>query len=74
VFLDLHIWMAAGTRLDAAHEISHDVKDRLMTKFPQIGDAIIHLEPPPRDDDPRNLLPPSHRGDVSQRHRGHRGS
>ena len=53
VFLDLHIWMAADTRLDAAHEISHDVKDRLMTKFPQIGDAIIHLEPPPRDDDPR---------------------
>ena len=54
VFLDLHIWMAADTRLDAAHEISHDVKDRLMTKFPQIGDAVIHLEPPPRDDDPRN--------------------
>ena len=54
VFLDLHIWMAADTRLDAAHEISHDVKDKLMTKFPQIGDAVIHLEPPPRDDDPRN--------------------
>ena len=72
VFLDLHIWMAADTRLDAAHEISHDVKDRLMTKFPQIGDAVIHLEPPPRDDDPRNLsLPPSHRGDLPQRRRGH---
>jgi len=55
VFLDLHIWMAADTQLDAAHKISHVVKDRLMTKFPQIGDAVIHLEPPPRDDDPRNL-------------------
>jgi cation diffusion facilitator family transporter len=55
VFLDLHIWMASETRLDAAHAISHIVKDRLMTEFPQIGDAVIHLEPPPRDDDPRNL-------------------
>ena len=31
----------------------HVVKDRLMARFPQIGDAIIHIEPPPRDDDPR---------------------
>ena len=62
VFLDLHIWMAAETQLDAAHEISHVVKDRLMAQFPQIGDAVIHLEPPPREDDPRNpVQPPSHR-------------
>ncbi len=57
VFLDLHIWMAPTTALDAAHEISHVVKDRLMAHFPQIGDAIIHLEPPPRDDDPRTASP-----------------
>ena len=53
VFLDLHIWMAADTPLNEAHAISHQVKDRLMTRFPQIGDAIIHLEPPPRQGDPR---------------------
>jgi len=53
VFLDLHIWMAAETPLNEAHAISHQVKDRLMTRFPQIGDAIIHLEPPPRRGDPR---------------------
>lgn len=53
VFVDLHIWMDAGTRLDEAHEISHVVKDRLMSRFPQIGDAVIHIEPPPRADDPR---------------------
>jgi cation diffusion facilitator family transporter len=56
VFLDLHIWMAAETPLSTAHEISHRVKDRLMTRFPEIGDAIIHIEPPPRDDDPRQPL------------------
>lgn len=53
VFLDLHIWMAAETPLVDAHEISHVVKDRLMQHFPAIGDAVIHIEPPPRDDDPR---------------------
>jgi cation diffusion facilitator family transporter len=53
VFLDLHIWMPPETPLDVAHGISHEVKDRLMHRFPQIGDAVIHLEPPPREDDPR---------------------
>ena len=53
VFLDLHIWMAAETPLLDAHEISHVVKDRLMQHFPAIGDAVIHIEPPPRDGDPR---------------------
>jgi divalent metal cation (Fe/Co/Zn/Cd) transporter len=48
VFLDLHIWMDAGMSLDKAHSISHVVKDRLMQRFPQIKDAIIHIEPPPR--------------------------
>ena len=26
-----------------------DVKDLLMARFPQIGDAIIHIEPPPAE-------------------------
>ncbi len=48
VFLDLHVWLPADMRLDEAHRISHVVKDRLMARFPKIGDAIIHIEPPPR--------------------------
>ena len=48
VFLDLHIWMEADMRLEEAHRLSHVVKDRLMARFPQIKDAIIHIEPPPR--------------------------
>lgn len=47
VFLDLHIWMRGDTPLDDAHRLSHVVKDRLMEKYPQIADAIIHIEPPP---------------------------
>jgi cation diffusion facilitator family transporter len=48
VFLDLHIWMRADMSLDRAHSLSHVVKDRLMARFPQIKDAIIHIEPPPK--------------------------
>ncbi len=48
VFLDLHIWMDADMSLTKAHSLSHVVKDRLMARFPEIKDAIIHIEPPPR--------------------------
>jgi cation diffusion facilitator family transporter len=48
VFLDLHVWLDPAMPLDRAHSLSHDVKDRLMAKFPQIKDAIIHIEPPPK--------------------------
>ena len=49
VFLDLHIWMRADMSLDRAHSLSHVVKDRLMARYPQIKDAIIHIEPPPKE-------------------------
>ena len=47
VFLDLHVWFPAAMALERAHALSHAVKDRLMARFPQIADAIIHIEPPP---------------------------
>jgi cation diffusion facilitator family transporter len=53
VFLDLHVWMGPHTPLDQAHAVSHEVKDRLMARFPQIRDAVIHIEPPQREGDPR---------------------
>jgi cation diffusion facilitator family transporter len=46
-FLDLHVWYPADMPLYEAHRLSHIVKDRLMQAFPQIADAIIHIEPPP---------------------------
>ena len=46
-FLDLHVWVRGDASLDEAHRISHIVKDRLMQTYPQIADAIIHIEPPP---------------------------
>jgi cation diffusion facilitator family transporter len=50
VFLDLHVWFPPDAPLRHAHEVSHVVKDRLMQKYPQIADAIIHIEPPPTQD------------------------
>lgn len=47
VFLDLHVWLPPDAPLAEAHRVSHVVKDRLMEKYPQIADAIIHIEPPP---------------------------
>lgn len=46
VFLDLHVWLDRDMRLEEAHAHSHVVKDRLMARFPQIKDAVIHIEPP----------------------------
>ena len=46
-FLDLHVWYPPEMPLYEAHRLSHIVKDRLMSTYPQIADAIIHIEPPP---------------------------
>jgi cation diffusion facilitator family transporter len=46
-FLDLHLWIDGDTPLMQAHATSHVVKDLLMTRFPQLADVVIHIEPPP---------------------------
>jgi cation diffusion facilitator family transporter len=46
-FLDLHLWLDGAMPLEEAHATSHVVKDRLMTRFPQLADVVIHIEPPP---------------------------
>jgi cation diffusion facilitator family transporter len=52
-FLDLHLWLDRSMTLEAAHETSHVVKDKLMAKFPQLADVVIHIEPPPQAVDGR---------------------
>ena len=49
-FLDLHVWAARDMRLDDAHTLSHVVKDRLLERYPELADVIIHIEPPPQED------------------------
>ena len=50
VFLDLHLWIDGETPLRVAHARSHVVKDRLMSRYPQIVDVVIHIEPPPQNE------------------------
>lgn len=52
VFLDMHLWLEGSTSLTEAHARSHDVKDRLMSRYPQLVDVVIHIEPAPRDASP----------------------
>ncbi len=49
IFVDLHVWFHGDTTLHEAHRLSHVVKDRILSEFPQIADAIIHIEPPPSE-------------------------
>ena len=46
-FMDLHVWLDRRTPLEDAHATSHVVKDKLMSRFPQLVDVVIHIEPPP---------------------------
>ena len=46
-FLDLHLWLDGNTPLVEAHATSHVVKDQLMSRFPELADVVIHIEPPP---------------------------
>jgi cation diffusion facilitator family transporter len=46
-FMDLHLWLDGQTPLESAHATSHVVKDRLMRRFPNLADVVIHIEPPP---------------------------
>jgi divalent metal cation (Fe/Co/Zn/Cd) transporter len=48
-FMDLHVWLDPQTPLQDAHATSHVVKDKLMSRFPQLVDVVIHIEPPPPD-------------------------
>jgi cation diffusion facilitator family transporter len=59
VFLDLHLWLDGDMALKDAHSASHVVKNRLMTKFSQLADVVIHIEPPPPSKTPNAQLPTS---------------
>jgi cation diffusion facilitator family transporter len=55
-FMDLHIWLDGHTPLLQAHATSHVVKDKLIARFPQLEDVVIHIEPPPAGT-PKSQIP-----------------
>jgi len=46
------------TPLGEAHALSHTVKDRLMQRFPEVIDVVIHIEPPHQEiPNPKSQIP-----------------
>ncbi len=45
VELDLHLQVKADMRVDSAHDIAHQVDQRLRAEMPELFDVVIHLEP-----------------------------
>jgi cation diffusion facilitator family transporter len=52
VHLDLHLQVDGGLPLARAHEIAHDVEDRLRAGLPGLVDVTIHVEPEGDAEDP----------------------
>jgi cation diffusion facilitator family transporter len=47
--VDIHIQVPAVLSVDEGHRIGHQVKDRLLERFPSLRDVLVHLEPFPHD-------------------------
>lgn len=47
IFIDVHLRLARGTKLEVAHEVSHEVKKKIISELPDIEDVHVHLEPEP---------------------------
>lgn len=50
VYVDLHISVAPSTPIARAHEVAHQVQERLRERVPYLQDATIHIEPAPTQD------------------------
>ena len=45
VLVDMHLQLDPKMTLEKSHALGHKVKERLMGRFPEISDALIHIEP-----------------------------
>lgn len=43
--VDLHLLVDGNLSVSKGHEISHDVKDKLMNELPELANILIHIEP-----------------------------
>ncbi len=45
--VDIHVQVPAQLSVDEGHRISHQVKDRILERFPIVRDVLVHMEPFP---------------------------
>ena len=44
-FVDLHVEVAPEMTVQRAHDIAHQVKDRVRAELPAVHDVLVHIEP-----------------------------
>lgn len=44
-FVDMHIEVNPKMTVERAHAISHEVKNKILEKFPAVKDVLVHIEP-----------------------------
>ena len=44
-FVDMHVEVDPKMTVQHAHNISHDVKDKVRETFPRVRDVLVHIEP-----------------------------
>ena len=44
-YIDMHVIVDGNISVHKGHEISHEVKDKLVDSFQNISDVLIHIEP-----------------------------
>jgi divalent metal cation (Fe/Co/Zn/Cd) transporter len=45
LFVDMHVEVDPQMTVQRAHEIAHDVKDKVRRELPAVHDVLIHVEP-----------------------------
>lgn len=45
IYVDLHITVQGTMSVSRGHEVSEDVKSRIMERVPNVFDVVVHLEP-----------------------------
>jgi divalent metal cation (Fe/Co/Zn/Cd) transporter len=44
-FVDMHVEVDPQMTVRRAHDIAHDVKDKVRTQLPSVQDVLVHIEP-----------------------------
>jgi divalent metal cation (Fe/Co/Zn/Cd) transporter len=50
--VDIHVQVPEDLSVHEGHRIGHHVKDRLLERFPNLRDVLVHLEPYPHRREP----------------------
>lgn len=55
-YVDMHVEVDPQMSVQRAHEIAHDVKDKVREKFSRVRDVLVHVEPSPEIRKPNDKI------------------